>query len=287
MNTILSNPVNYDIKNIRISDPINGNIPDTKIVFKRMLISTINPDGTEGELVFPTEELFSFGVNENTSQETGKVNGYVMSMVMHNKNGATPGEKALTDVIDKIVNHCKQVLVNKRVEIEQYDLDLNDLKRLSPLYPKKINGKIVPGGAPSMYVKLLMSKKDGNKIKTYFFDENQEPVDPLELVGKYCYTKAAIKVESIFVGSKISLQFKLYEAEVRVISSGPKRLLSARPATTASVVVEAKTSDVILADDDEDDEGSLISEESDDPVVVVEAPPVKTVVKKVIKKVSK
>ena len=36
-----------------------------------------------------------------------------------------------------------------------------------------------------------------------FFDVNDEPINALDLMGKYCYTKAAIKIESIFIGSKI------------------------------------------------------------------------------------
>ena len=38
--------------------------------------------------------------------------------------------------------------------------------------------------------------------------------NPLEYLGKKCNVNAAIKFESIFIGSTISLQVKLYEIEI-------------------------------------------------------------------------
>jgi len=55
-NTQLTDVATYDVKNIVFSDPVSGEIPDSKpkIEFKRINISTLNPDGTEGELILPT-----------------------------------------------------------------------------------------------------------------------------------------------------------------------------------------------------------------------------------------
>ena len=40
---------------------------------------------------------------------------------------------------------------------------------------------------------------------------------PLKYLGKRCNVNTAIKFESIFIGSKISLQVKLYELEISPI----------------------------------------------------------------------
>ena len=47
--------------------------------------------------------------------------------------------------------------------------------------------------------------------------KNYEEIDPLSILGKHCYTEAAIKIESIFIGQSISLQVKLYEAHIDLI----------------------------------------------------------------------
>ena len=44
-------------------------------------------------------------------------------------------------------------------------------------------------------------------------------------------TEGAIKIESIFIGNKISLQVKLYEAVVRRLDQGMRKLLS-RPTSS-------------------------------------------------------
>ena len=44
-------------------------------------------------------------------------------------------------------------------------------------------------------------------------------------MGKHCYVNGAVKIESIFIGSRISLQVKLYEAIVEPNTTTAKRLL--------------------------------------------------------------
>lgn len=298
--TELITPIGYDTSRIIFSDPVVGSIPNSKpaINFRRINISTLNDDGTTGELIIPTEEVYSFGVSENTDIETGKTNGYVMALCLHNKNGASEYEKSWVDTFSNIVEKCKDHLLEHREDIEQYELERNDLKKFNPLYYKKDKGKVVEGASPTLYAKLIVSKKH-DKIVTVFFDlDTDSDVAALDLLGKYCFAKAAIKIESIFVGNKISLQVKLYECGVRVINYGMKRLLprpeadstvTIAPATLRQVtkVAGPNTSKPSKIDDD-DDVGSLVG--SDDEVDLPtedEKPAPKKVVKKVIKKVVK
>lgn len=287
----LTPATDYDVKRIVFSDPQPGSVPNSTIVYKRIPISTLNKDGTIGDLILPTEELFSFGVSENVSQETKKVNGHVLPLCLWDRNGATPAQKAWTDTFDKIVEHCKKHLVDNREEIEQYDLTMAELKKLNPLYWKRDKGKIVEGTGPTLYAKLISSKKH-NKILSMFFGPDGQSVDPLSLLGKYCYAKAAIKFESIFIGTKISLQVKLYEVEVRLMDTGMKSLL-ARPKNTGRMLTggssnEAKVSTAPSEDVDDDHtaaETGSIPDADDDTAKEAEKP--KAVVRKVVKKVAK
>ena len=95
-NTQLTTASGYDVTRMVFSDPIQGTIPNSKpaIAYKRINISTKNEDGTVGELIFPTEQLFSFGVGENKSLDTGKVNGYVMPLCLYNRDTPSKNEKS-------------------------------------------------------------------------------------------------------------------------------------------------------------------------------------------------
>jgi hypothetical protein len=293
----------YDVNRMVFSEAISGAIPDSKpkIEFKRINISTKNEDGTVGELILPTSRLFSFGVSENMSQETGKVNGYTFPLCLWNRESPTEEEKAWTELFDKIVDRCVDYLVDNREEIEMFELSKADLTKskggLNPLYWKKEKhtneqGKtvmrVVPGSGPTLYTKLIFSKKN-DKFLSQFFDINDEPLNALDLMGKYCYTNAAVKIESIFIGSRISLQVKLYEAVVEPTSSGMRRLLS-RPKVQSKVLEHMQNGDEgppsmnMIPDDDV---GSLIGSDNEDGEENTAKSPVKPVTRKVVKKVVK
>lgn len=235
-NTKLTIASNYDVNRMIFQTPETNSVPGSQLSYKRINIGTVNDDGTVGDLVLETGRLFSFGVSENKSLDTGAVNGHTMPLCLWNKEGPTREEKEWTDTFNNIVEHCKKHLLTDSVkeEIEKYELDASELKKFNPLYWKREKGKIVEGQGPVLYAKLIESKKTG-KILTFLYDEaTGEEVDPLSLKGKYCYARGAVKIESIFVGAKIVLQVKLYEAAVQVAQSGPKRLL-VRPVSVSGV----------------------------------------------------
>jgi hypothetical protein len=171
------------------------------------------------------------------------------------------------------------------------------LKKLNPIYQKKEKGKIVEGASPTLYAKLIVSKKQGEKIITVFHHtETNEAINPLDLLGKHCRAVAAIKFESIFIGggNKISLQVKLYECQVTPIETGFKSLLQQRPVSNSRVLNESNSkissNPMSLMDDDDDDAGSLVGmdekKDDDDEESHVEET-IKTIPKKVVKKIVK
>lgn len=286
-NTQLTTASGYDTKNMIFSEAQSGTIPNSvpQINYQRINIQTRNPDGTMGDLIFPTSQLFSFGVSENTNPETGKVNGYVMPMCLWNRDCTTKEEKEWSDTFDNVVEKCKEHLVANREEINQHDLEIRDLKKLNPLYWKRDKGKIVDGTGPTLYAKLIVSKKQ-DKIVTMFYNNDGDEVDPLTLLGKYCYAKGAVKIESIFIGNKISLQVKLYECEVRLMDTGMKRMMKKRPEGQQRVTVSSGNKPLEDKEVESDSDASLKDSDEDEPSHV---PPVtkKSSVKKVKRRVKK
>lgn len=290
-NTQLTTASGYDTKRMIFSEPAAGEIPNSvpAIKYKRINIQTRNEDGTIGELILQTERLFSFGVGENTNPETKKVNGYVMPLVLWNRDNPSQAEKDWTTTFDNIMECCKDHLINNKEEIDKYDLERADLKKLNPLYYKKEKGKVVEGSSPTLYAKLIVSKKL-DKIVTMFFNNNGDPIDPMTLLGKHCHVKAAIKIESIFIGSKISMQVKMYECEATLIETGMKRLLK-RPTPQPRMISTSSANPMMDSKNDDDDE----DENNDDDVGIVDDddeptdpdPEPEPVKKKVIRKVKK
>ena len=301
-NTQLTVASGYDSKSRMVfSEPISGSVPDTKIEFKRINISTRNDDGSVGELILPTERLFSFGVSENVSQDTGKVTGYTFPLCLWTRDNPTTQEKAWTDTFDQIVDTCIDHIMDNKEEIELHELTRSELTKskggLNPLYWKKEKvkdedtGKTVvrnvKGVGPTLYVKLIFSKKN-DKFLTQFFDTSDECMNALDLMGKYCYTNAAVKIESIFISGtgKVSLQVKLYEAVVEPSANGMKRLL-ARPKAKSKVLAVKNSTAAPLMDevDPSDDEGSLVGSDTEGaPEPAPDEVPVK---KKVVRRVKK
>lgn len=111
-------------------------------------------------------------------------------------------------------------------------------------------------------------------------------MDARDLMGKHCYATGAVKIESIFVGAKIALQVKLYEAVVEPSKMGMKRLL-ARPKARSKVIAsqnENKTAAAAMDEDEDkpqdDESGSLVASD-DEAEPIKKQSPKKTVVRKV------
>ena len=272
MSTQLTNPSDFNVKNIKFSKPETGTIPGNgpTINFHRIRIGYNNDDGTTGDLVLATQKLFSFGVQENTDMNSGRVTGYSLPLCLHNRDGATDEETKFVEVIREIVEGCKDHLMDVKDDIGKYDLERSELKKLDPVYQKREKGKIVEGKGPSLYPKLLISKKGGDmKIQTFFTNGiTGEDVDPLMLTKKYMHATCGIKIESIFVGTKISLQVKVYECLFEPVDTGMKRLLSKpkppAPKPVAEVEYENEEEEDEDEDEDEADENSSLKDDDDE-----------------------
>ena len=108
-------------------------VKDSKIRYKRVTIETLYPSGKKGALVIETPFLFSFGVNEKRSQETGKLVGYSIPVCLKSKD-SEPNiqEKAFFDVINNVAEIC-------RLHVEsEFGADLASCMSL-PFYYKRLS----------------------------------------------------------------------------------------------------------------------------------------------------
>lgn len=270
-NTQITTASGYNTTNIVYGKPRDGNIPGSSVTFKRIQMGTRNPDGTLGELILSTSRLFSFGLSPSVNMTTGKTDGYTLAMCLTNMDSPTAEEKAFLDTFNKICDHAVDYILQHRDDVGKYELEKADLKKFNPVYIKREKGKIVEGSSPMLYAKVLQNKKM-QTITSLFYDKYGRDIDPMSLMNKQCYVKAAIKIEGIFIGSKVSLQVKLHEAEVEMRESGVKRLLRPSAADAplppsqsfaSAVQSESKEDDEDVDVDGDDDKGSLKGDDDD------------------------
>ena len=88
---------------------------------------------------------------------------------------------------------------------------------------------VVPGTGPVLYPKLIV-RKDGQSCVTSFTDNHHTHHDHKSLLNKRMHVRCALKLDSIFVGAKVSLQFKVFEVNYKLVNTGgPTRLLADLP----------------------------------------------------------
>ncbi len=123
-------------------------------------------------------------------------------------------------------------------KVDRPGLEMAELKKFgSVLYFKKeVDGntlRVVGNSSPTLYPKLMYNAKS-ERFFTPFYEHKDinDPTDPgtetdpLDFVGKMSYVKAAVKIESIFVSSSITLQVKLAEVDIQERPVRYKRLMS-------------------------------------------------------------
>ena len=255
---------------------------------RRINIQTRNPNGTTGDLIFATPaNLFSFGVSANTDPGSGAITGYTFPLCLFDRDGATPEQQKFVECFDSVVDAVKDHVLSVKDEINKFDLEQSDLRKLNPLYWKKEADpsgrglRVVPGTGPTLYAKCMYSKKNDAFASKFYVDGAEECCeDPKTLIGTFCHATAAIKIESIFVGNKISLQVKIVEADISPQAMTSKRLLG-RPTATPGV---SMTKPSLLSTNNPMAQAEESDESDSDSDIEIPAP---VVAKKVVRKVSK
>ena len=200
MSQQLTQPNGYNTSNMVFSKPETNSIPTKKgpaITYQRIKITTKG----KKDLIFPTTKVFSFGVSENADPTTGRVTGFVLPLVLLDRDNPTDDEKKFVKTLEKVIDKCKTHVLSVKDELGKHDLVESDLRKIgNALYYKTEKGKRVPNKSPVWYCKLLTNKAKDRIISSFY--ENDKVVDPLEILGKRCTVQGAVKVESIFIGIK-------------------------------------------------------------------------------------
>jgi hypothetical protein len=230
----------FDVNNLVFDEPIFGQIPNQPIKYHTINIGYRNPDKTVGELVFELKDYSSFGITENRDAKTEELQGYSVGISFgeYNQKPAEYDLKAV-EVLDAVVESSKDHLLKPEVykACKLKELYRTDLRNIAPHAQKKdkVTEEIIEDSLFSIYPKLMWTKekeyideKTGDKkivpskFKTELWDDdeaqlgNRVDLDPLDCIGKRCRIRAFVKVDRIFVGSKIKLQLKLYAAGLSI-----------------------------------------------------------------------
>ena len=279
--------VDYDVKNIRFEDAYTGTIPgDMPVNFTSYGIYTINPDGSEGELLLKMDKAFSFGAKEFFNKVTGAVDSITMTVTLHSRDGPTDREKKQIEVLEGIVSACIEFLVSRKKELKQPDLEARDLKKITFMtYKKDDDGNLDLESSPTIYPKLNVMKakdvtvknEDGEeetltkpmKVITRLVKKREPELDEegndigedeeykySELVGTHCELDTwIVRPKSIFFAPLIrKVQIEMPECIAEVRERTTRKLLYnvAKPSTVSHSGKSSK--DLLFATVKRDDE---------------------------------
>ena len=180
-------------------------------------IQTKYDNNKSGPLVIETPFLFSFGVNERNSQESGELVGYTLPVCLWGKDEEpTPEQKEFAECLTNI-----QELSHEYLD-ETYGVDVSERLRDILYYKmttdKKGKQKRDESGSfpPVLYAKLIYSGKAEGKILSLFRTKGDDKVDPMMYFEKYCTVKVALIIDSIYISDEyVSIQVKVSECYVK------------------------------------------------------------------------
>jgi hypothetical protein len=226
--TELIDVLNYDLDNMIFDEPVSGTIPGSTIPFFRINVASRNSNKSEGHFVFDLPKLSTYGIKESLDPQTKALTGYSAGLLLFDREGQTEEQKKYTDAIISIIEKCKDHLfdpeilkkVNKKnIKVKE---QLDSMSTLSFVKDKNTGDHQLD--KPVLNVKLMYAKgrkdKEGNdvpsKIMSKFYSEDEVEIDPLDYLDKKGLIRAAIKLESIFVGKDIKIQMKIYQAALTI-----------------------------------------------------------------------
>jgi hypothetical protein len=215
-------------------------------------------------LVFSSEEVFSFGMALNTLDTN---TSYQISLCLYDRENPKDEEIKWAAKYEELATICREYL--KKSEFKKLKGQIDAMKGLSWK-----GNEIGDADGPKLYPKIMFNQTKQSFI-TVFMDEKDKIInDPKEILDKRGRIRAALRFESIFVGSKVALQVRVNDVLISswVEAYKPKALIL-RKKSPYSAVKEPES-------EDESDLNSSSSEDEED-----EEEPTK--VKRMVKTVAK
>ncbi len=293
-NTQLLNLSKFKVEDLIFSKPMKNQSHD----FSRIYLSVKNQDGSIGDVVLPTERLFSYGVQDNYNKNGLEVTLCLSSGRQPDYEGVTDDERPFIEALEKIFEACRSHVHENRVKLKKFNFEPRDLK--TPLKMHQIDkntGEKKDNVGPTLRTKISYSPKSEAYLTT-LFDDTVDSYDLRKLrddESRFNIT-AAVKVSDIYVGgSNVSVIVKLQEGHVELQNSSSSSLLRSRlrptaASVTAPMVIKEDEDDGESKDDgdgDDDGHGSLSEDEDEDEAAPAPAPRKKITVKRKVRKVRR
>ena len=283
--TQLSLPESFDVKNI-IFEPVQARkIPNSEINYHKCSLKMRYPDGSEGPILLQLPRCSTYGVSNHYGNEYDQLS--ISMLIAESKDDCSDEHKQATQCINDIVQAVKTFTLTEEVKkkIGKYDLEMSELKTISPMTPSRDKDSKKPLLDKPWYlnVKLMTStSNDGSKSKTCtskFYSENDfAEVDIKDYIDKRGHVTPIIKIEQIYYGTKPKLLIKMYECQIKGNDTGFKSFFK-RPTDSSSSFnsraeleeyEQEETKPAILEESEESSE----AEDDDVQVPIIQAQPV-------------
>jgi len=224
----LSTFENLNTENIVFQDPFQG-------THRTIIPLAIQDEGEDKPLIINTpSNLLSFGIQEIFDKERNSVIGYQMPICLWGKRKVSEEEKRFTDKFQELIDYIKEFLRTIKDEVKITDEMIDQMNILNWKYE---NGKRREDKGPLLYSKLIMNNRT-NKIMTSFFNEEDDsPLEPFDLMNQKCIVTAALKVENIIIGRKISVQIKLFEVLCRKLRNLERKTVVHRSLLKPEIII--------------------------------------------------
>lgn len=243
MSVQITDLYSFDVKNLVFSDAKDEAIPGSEIKNKRIQINYKYPNGEIGPLLISTlEECFSMGIVDNFYMKT-QFTGLKCPIFIFQKNGTEERYRKELEWLEKfeaIFTAIKRYVLSKKVELKKFKFEENSFTDF--VYRKMDeNGNAVAkthSMSPSVEFKRIKLNKDSKEftvgeITSLFYDPQGKSLDPTPYRSvKGMSITAVLKIESVLLASKGSINVKLYNCIVHPsnIAAPPVRVMTFKPA---------------------------------------------------------
>ena len=208
---------NFDLNRIVFSEPQYNNNNNSIII--KIGVSNTNNDSIHDLIISSPQNMLSFGLQEIKEKETESIVAYQLPLCFHHQTKMTAMESRFIDFLDQLTSLCFDIA---KQELSTYHpSDNQDISFIHPIVYKKQSSSNQENHnlGPIMYVKMLLNRYSNQFISVFIDEKTNQEVDPLLFLNKKSFVTAAIKIESIIIGKKVTLRMKLYEVIIREFQS--------------------------------------------------------------------
>lgn len=222
---------NLNMENIIFQDPFKG-------THRTIIPLAVQEDGEDKPFIVNTPpNLLSFGIQEIQDREKKQIVGYQMPICLWGKKNVSDEEKRFTDKFQEFIEYIKNFLRTIKEEVNITEEMINKMNILNWKYE---NGKRREDKGPLLYSKLIMNNRTNKIITSFFNEEDDSRLEVFDLMNQKCLVTAALKIENIIIGQKISVQVKLFEVLCKKLINTEKKNIVHRSLLKPEIIISKK-----------------------------------------------